>query len=330
MKVLFATYPMAFHTPGGGEIQLLAYEKHLPQHGVEVKLFDPWKPHFLEHDVVHFFSCVGGSSHFCAFVKRLGLPLVVSSSLWITEETKHLYPIDEIRAQLGLADRVIANSEIECDTLASVLNLPREKFVTVYNGVDDVFFERPGPELFRQHIGSDAPFVLNVGNIEPRKNQLRLAQSMKSHPDQKLLLVGHVRDEAYFNEVMQEAGSQATYVGPLPHDSELLRSAYQACSLFCLPSTLETPGLAALEAAAQGTPLLVTSEGSTREYFGDYATYVNPNDSQDIAQHIAQALLKTGAGHDRASQRAASALGKEFSWATTTARLAQIYNTLAK
>lgn len=330
MKVLFATYPMAFHTPGGGEIQLLAYEKHLPQHGVEVKLFDPWKPRFLEHDVVHFFSCVGGSSHFCAFVKRLGLPLVVSSSLWITEETKHLYPVDEIRAQLGLADRVVANSEIECETLASVLNLPREKFVTVYNGVDDVFFERPGPDLFRQHIGSDAPFVLNVGNIEPRKNQLRLAQAMKSHPDQKLLLVGHVRDEAYFNEVMREAGSQATYVGPLPHDSELLRSAYQACSLFCLPSTLETPGLAALEAAAQGTPLLVTSEGSTREYFGGYATYVNPNDSHDIAQHIAQALLKTGAGHDRASQRAASALGKEFSWATTTARLAEIYNTLVK
>ncbi|MFM0145487.1 glycosyltransferase [Paraburkholderia sp. RL18-085-BIA-A] len=330
MKVLFATYPMAFHTPGGGEIQLLAYEKHLPQHGVEVKLFDPWKPQFLEHDVVHFFSCVGGSSHFCAFIKRLGLPLVVSSSLWITEETRHLYPVDEIRAQLGLADRVVANSEIECDSLAHVLNLPREKFVTVYNGVDDVFFERPQAELFRQHIGTDAPFVLNVGNIEPRKNQLRLAQAMKAHPDQKLLLIGHVRDEAYFNDVMQEAGSQATYIGPLPHDSELLRSAYQACSLFCLPSTLETPGLAALEAVAQGTPLLVTSEGSTREYFGDYATYVNPNDSDDIAQHIAQALQKTGAGHDHASQRAASVLGKEYSWSNATARLAQIYNTLVK
>ena len=56
MKVLFATYPMAFHTPGGGEIQLLAYHKHLPAHRVEVTLFDPWNPRFLEHDVVHFFS----------------------------------------------------------------------------------------------------------------------------------------------------------------------------------------------------------------------------------------------------------------------------------
>ncbi|MFP3603803.1 glycosyltransferase family 4 protein [Paraburkholderia sp. SIMBA_053] len=330
MKVLFATYPMAFHTPGGGEIQLLAYAKHLPQHGVEVSLFDPWKPHFLDHDVVHFFSCVGGSSHFCAFIKSLGLPLVVSSSLWITEETRHLYPVDEIRAQLGLADRVVTNSEIECDSLARVLNLPREKFVTVYNGVDDVFFDRLDPELFRQHIGTNTPFVLNVGNIEPRKNQLRLAQAMKSHPDQKLLLVGHVRDENYFQEVMREAGSQATYIGPLPHDSELLRSAYQACSLFCLPSTLETPGLAALEAAAQGVPLLVTSEGSTREYFGDCAGYVDPNDSNDIAQHIAQALLNTSAGSDRERQRAASAVGREYSWATTTVRLPQIYNTVVK
>ena len=77
---------MAFHPPGGGEIQLLAYKKHLPALGVEVTLLDPWNPHFLEHDVVHFFSCIGGSSHFCAFIKKLGLPLVVSSSLWLTEQ----------------------------------------------------------------------------------------------------------------------------------------------------------------------------------------------------------------------------------------------------
>ena len=94
MKILFATYPMAFHTPGGGEVQLLAYSKFLPIHGVDVTLIDPWNPQFLEHDVVHFFSCVGGSLHFCSFIKKLGLPLVISSSLWITEETKMHYPMD--------------------------------------------------------------------------------------------------------------------------------------------------------------------------------------------------------------------------------------------
>ena len=78
MKALFATYPMAFHTPGGGEVQLLAYRDHLQRMGVDVTLFDPWNPRFQDHDVVHFFSCVGGSVHFCNFVRNLGKPLVIS------------------------------------------------------------------------------------------------------------------------------------------------------------------------------------------------------------------------------------------------------------
>jgi|GEM_PF-6367712 len=44
MKVIFATRPMASQTPGGGEIQLLAYEVHLCKTGVEERLFDLWNP----------------------------------------------------------------------------------------------------------------------------------------------------------------------------------------------------------------------------------------------------------------------------------------------
>lgn len=48
MKVLFITYHMAFHTPGGEEMQLMAYKKHLELQGVQVDLFDPWNPNFLD------------------------------------------------------------------------------------------------------------------------------------------------------------------------------------------------------------------------------------------------------------------------------------------
>ena len=142
MKVLFITYPMAFHTPGGGEIQLLAYKKYLEKNGIQVDLFDPWNPNFLDYDLVHFFSVIGGSVHLCNFIKNLGIPLVITSSLWITEETKHLYPVGEIRHQLSLADIIIGNSDIECDNMSKVLDLPREKFKTVYNGVENIFFEK--------------------------------------------------------------------------------------------------------------------------------------------------------------------------------------------
>jgi len=324
MNILYATYPMAFHTPGGGEVQLMAYHKHLRACGVNVNLMDPWNPRLLEHKLVHFFSCVGGSIHFCHFVKNLGLPLVITSSLWITEETRHLYPVDEIRAQLHLADRIVTNSDMESDTLSRVLDIPRDRFYAVYNGVDPLFLERPSPELFRQAHGIDGPFVLNVGNVEPRKNQLALAQAMHAFPQHKLVLIGHVRDQAYLQQTLQ-AGlpGQVVYLGPLPHESDTLRSAYQACDVFCLPSTLETPGLAALEAAAQGRPLAITQEGSTKEYFGQAATYLNPFDCDSIARSISQALCQSDL-----QKKALADIGESYTWPNVVNRLKNLYEQL--
>ncbi|RQR58335.1 glycosyltransferase [Burkholderia sp. Bp9125] len=324
MKVLFATYPMAFHTPGGGEVQLLAYHKHLPAHGVDVTLMNTWDPRFLEHDVVHFFSCISGSYHFCHFVKRLGLPLVISASLWITEATRHLYPIEEIRAQLGLADVIVTNSAVESDTLAAVLDLPRERFAHVYNGIDELFLRSVSPAAFRQRFGLDGKFVLNVGNIEPRKNQLGLVRAMKSMPDVKLVLVGAKRDIAYADAVLEEGGEQVVYPGVMPHD-DLLLSGYAGCDVFCLPSTLETPGLAALEAAAQRAPLLITSEGSCAEYFGARADYVAP-DAIDAMSAKLRSLID--AGRDAQLAVAPGFDPAAFTWARTTGALCDIYRQL--
>jgi len=323
MKVLFATYPMAFHTPGGGEIQLLAYRKHLPAHGVDVTLFDPWNPRFLDHDVVHFFSCVGGSVHFCNFVKQLGLPLVVSSSLWVTEETKHLYPIGEIHQQFLLADRVVANSEIECDTLARIFDLPREKFVSVLNGVEQSFYEPVAPELFRRETGIDGRFVLNVGNIEPRKNQLALIRAMKSFPELKLVLIGHRRDPEYARTCFAEGGAQVVYAGTLAHDSPVLRSAYAACEAFVLPSTLETPGLAALEAHAAGARIAVTKVGSTEEYFAQHVAYLDPSDVDSIA-----AALRAALAQPRCGAHGPNGTVRDLTWQAVLSPLKALYDSL--
>ncbi|MBF7980261.1 MULTISPECIES: glycosyltransferase [Rahnella] len=323
MKILFATYPMAFHTPGGGEIQLLAYKHALERKGIKVDLMNLWEPKFLDYDVVHFFSCMGGSVHFCNFIKKLGLPLVISSSLWMTPETKHLYPSDEIRSQLSLADVVVTNSELESDALSEVLSLPREIFSAVYNGVDDIFFEdKPDPSIFRKKFEFTDDFILNVANIEPRKNQLNLVKAMTAFPDKKLVLIGHIRNQDYYDEVMSLKNShQVHYVGPLEHHSEMLRSAYQACELFCLPSTLETPGLAALEARAQDVKLVVTSEGSTKEYFSENAFYCDFDSVEDILNKISRCLN---------SEKVLNDNEKVYNWPSATNSLVDIYRKLKR
>ena len=115
---------------------------------------------------------------------------------------------------------------------------------------------------------------------------------MKAFPDKKLVLIGHIRDPKYAEEVFTEGGEQVIHIGTLPHGSELHRSAYAACEVFCLPSTLETPGLAALEAAACGAKMVVTEEGATKEYFGDNVLYCSPTSVEDICNKLLDAQTK--------------------------------------
>jgi glycosyltransferase involved in cell wall biosynthesis len=322
MRVLFNTYPWAFDRPGGGEIQLMKYAEHLPRLGVEVLLHDLWHPRFDDVDLVHFFSGVGGSVHFCSYIRSRRLPLVISSSLWITETTRERYPIGEIREQFALAQAIVTNSRTEARALADVLDLPREQFVPVLNGVDRRFAERIDEGIFRRRFGVEGPFVLNVANLEPRKNQLDLARALAGG-ELPLIIIGHPRDSSYLQQVMAEGGGIVRYLGPIAHDDPALHAAYAACSVFVLPSELETPGLAALEAAAAGARLIITLEGSTREYFDGEAIYVRPGDIAGLRAAIDRAL----AGPSPAAL--ARRIVEHFAWERVIGELKVLYERIA-
>lgn len=282
MSILYGTFPWAFETPGGGEIQLLKYEEYAKQAGLDIQRFDPWTKQIKVHntekpDGFHYFSCMGGSIPICNYVKSQGIPLIVSSSLWLTEQDLHLYPIAEITHQLNLADKIVTNGDIESDQISNLLNIDRSRFVTIRNACDPDFLNQVPKEIFKQRFAIDKPFVLCIGNIEPRKNQLNLIKSVQQ-TELDLILIGHIRDEVYAQKCWDEAGAETRYIGSIQHEDPILKSALSAASIFCLPSTLETPGLAALEAGAVGTPLIVTRHGSTKEYFHELADYCEPND----------------------------------------------------
>lgn len=289
MRVLFNTYPVAFDCPGGGEIQLLKSREALQRAGVDVLLYDLWNPQFDHVDVVHYFSVQGGSMNFCDYVKRIGLPLLISPVLWLTPENRDLMPLGEIHALLHRCDRILPNSYAELEQLAGGFQVEQAKFSVTPNGIDAAFGEPADPQLFCRQFDQQRPFVLCVANIEPRKNQLRLIRAV-ADLDVDLILLGNVRDQAYWEACQAEGTTRVRYLGYLDHASCLLKSAYAACTAFVLPSLLETPGLAALEAAAQGTPIAITEVGCTREYFAELASYADPLDEVSIRASIVAAI----------------------------------------
>ncbi len=286
MQVVYNTYPVAFDCPGGGEVQLRHNAEALAELDVEVQLFDVWNPQLDRIDLVHYFSVQGGSLNFCSYIKnQRHLPLMISPVLWLTPENRSLFPMEEIRNLLHLCDRFLPNSHLEAQQLCQEFDLDPERATVVHNGVDKAFGQAVSPDIFKDSFDIQGPFLLNVANIEPRKNQLRLAQAASSLGID-LVVLGHIRDEAYHRACREVAGHHWRWLGHVDHKSDLLKSAYRACTLFILPSLLETPGLAALEAAASGAKVVVTQEGSTREYFGDFVSYVDPLSTSSIRAAI--------------------------------------------
>jgi glycosyltransferase involved in cell wall biosynthesis len=317
MKIFFNTYPVAFQCPGGGEIQLLKSQEALARRGHEVILYDQWRHKLSDADVVHQFSVQGGIYNLCAYAHYNRIPLVVSPILWLSEYIDQ-YPMGEIGLMLRWADVICPNSHAEVERFLRHFDVPAERYHVTHNGVDACFFDPVSPALFRAEYALPEAFVLCVGNIEERKNQLALLEA-NTRLGVHTVLIGNVRDQAYFARMNERFAGQFSYLGYMEHDAPILRSAYAACSAFALPSLLETPGLAALEAAAAGVPLVITAEGCTAEYFGPGAFYANPKSVEDIAAKIAQALQAPRNGAVLREQV------RQFAWDRVAEELEQAY-----
>ncbi len=156
---------------------------------------------------------------------------------------------------------------------------------------------------FLQH--SDEPptaraGVICVGRIEPRKNQLNLIRAVSSEFGEpiNLTIVGSPGrfSSAYHKTCIERAGPSVRFI---QHQSpDQLRSIYQTASVHVSPSWYDTPGLVNLEAGVMGCSLVVGSEGSGREYFGDAVQYSDPSDPKSIRDAILRALELHNSGSD--------------------------------
>jgi len=318
MKVAFTTYAAAFQCPGGGEIQLMKSRDVLMRMGTEVVLFDNWSDSLKGFDILHMFSVQGGSYNLVAYAKQVGIPVVVSPVIWISDEPND-YPMSEIQFILENADIICPNSQLEAEMLTTSFKDFSTKMHVTHNAVCRSFFEQHDQTLFRKRYQIFEDFVLYVGNIEHRKNLARLAEAT-ARIGIRLVIVGAVRDEKYYRAVERACMGALTVVPYIQNDSVMLKSAYAACSCFALPSLLETPGLAAMEAAASGCKLVITEKGSTKEYFGNSALYVDPYSVNDIEEKLRQALMSSK-NHDVDLTTAMRA----FSWENTGTQIYAAY-----
>lgn len=313
LKAAFFVYPMAFQSPGGGEVQLLKTKEYLEKIGVEVKLFDSWNDKLEDFDIFHVFGSVKYCINEIRTAKFMRVKTALSTICWYSWKSAWLiYPSFDKRmasmarqfaksffpflpsmrkSMMQYSDILFPNSQTEADQLVRYFQIPLEKIFIVPNGVDPIFaLAKPDPFISRFGIRD---FILCAGRIEPRKNQLNMIRALKG-TNIPLVFIGNYVPlyRSYYEACRREADKMVHFLGAFPHDSELLRSAYAACNTFLLASWLETPGLAALEAALAGAKVVITNQGAAREYFSDYAAYVSPDRPNEIRKRTLEAYHK--------------------------------------
>ncbi|MBF0493810.1 MAG: glycosyltransferase [Candidatus Omnitrophica bacterium] len=307
MKVAFFIYPSAFQNKGGGEILLENTEKYLIKAGIDVKRFDMWNDKIEDFDILHVFGSVKECLPLMEVAKSRKVKVVLESIFWsdfrrafcetgssfkklemvLRHLLKVLFPFLNFsrRKMFRVSDMIVPNSPREAAQISRLFAVSSRKMFVVPNGVDADYINATS-DLFVKKYGLK-DFILYVGRIEPRKNQLNLIRAVRGL-DKELVLVGSVVSgyEWYLEKCKIEAGKNVHFLGGFENNSPLLKSAYAACGIFVLPGWFETPGLAALEAALAGAKLVVTDGGSTREYFKDMAEYIRPDSPKDIAHKI--------------------------------------------
>ncbi|WP_374001704.1 glycosyltransferase [Bdellovibrio bacteriovorus] len=266
-------------------MQLLQTKKALEDRGMEIVLFDQWKPQ-KDVDIYHQFSIQYGTNYVMDAYKEKGVPVALSTILWANLSHDDAY-FKQIFDLVSKADILLTNSDLESRKISKDFSIPLSKFFKTRNSLTSDFLDLGTGDLFRKRFCIDEDFILTVGNIDRRKNTRVLVEICKEM-GLNLVVIGAVRDSAYFEE-FKSISNKVYYTGPI-YDPLLIRSAYRACRLFVLPSLCETPGLSALEAASQGARVVVTEEGAAREYLGEYALYVSPLSRESIATGIAEGL----------------------------------------
>ncbi|MCG6203120.1 glycosyltransferase family 4 protein [Rhodopseudomonas sp. HC1] len=175
---------------------------------------------------------------------------------------------DKIVGTLGLYTANIANTQCTEREFRDYPATYRKNLILIVHGLDAPKGERSRYET-RQRLGipQERKTILNVGRLSAQKNQLILVDAL-CRVDDAMLVVGGYGEDADFSAFMNRATSlgvadRVLVTGPLPR-AEIL-DLYRACDVFAFPSTWETFGLAAAEAAMAEIPLLVSDLPVLRE-----------------------------------------------------------------
>lgn len=257
------------------------------------------------------------------FKKKYGIPVLYTCHSLVKTEDKRRVRSQVQRSLFLGANRIVSPSLWLKGEIRKYLPKAAKKTVVIPNGTKSVSTKTTAPRRK----------LLFVGRVVPSKGVMSLVLAVallrRQFPGVNLTIIGK-GSARYRNKLLAVArkkgiAEKIRWIGYLPPDE--VKRKYASYGTVVVPSMRESFCLVALEAMANGVPLVSTKAGGLQEF-------VNPNNAQIIravnSKGIAKAIrtVLQNPGLTRKRVKTARLTANRFRWVSISARYAALYQKL--
>jgi glycosyltransferase involved in cell wall biosynthesis len=323
MKVLMQNRQNALTAPGGDTVVMMRVAQCLQQRGIHIRVDVDRKETLSDYDIVHLhnFATPEDTESLARRCVEANIPYIVTTMY----EDKPLFfnqmieqadaffryiqagqpreRFEEFMAPVHSATpatcfdntwtanhaaALVASGMREKETLER--DYPNCTFVTTYRLGSDIVNTTTKYPAVRELTGN-RDFVLCVGRLEARKNQLMLLKALEDIDIPVVFATSGFTYQPRYAQACQafkRRQGQTVFLQALPPED--LNALFSEALVHALPSWYELPGIVSQEAAKLDANVVVTDYGTPRDYLGNEAFYCAPDDPGSIRNAVVDAF----------------------------------------
>jgi glycosyltransferase involved in cell wall biosynthesis len=252
----------------------------------------------------------------------------------LSDDESRLVFSPRIEQSLHRADAIITISHFSREQILKRFSIDRDKIHVTHLGIDINFWREVNPEeteRIRAKFSLPSSYLLFVGAQEPRKNIGNLIEALKIVHDRykriPLVLAGRSgKDSADILARIEKQNLKQWVCMPGYLNDLELRNIYRLANALVFPSLCEGFGLTLLEAMASGIPVVTSFAAALPEVCQDAALLFDPEQPEDMAEKIIQALMNEDLREDLVKRGEKRVL--DFNWESTAEQTLSIYKSL--
>ena len=255
---------------------------------------------------------------------------------WVYQQSRTIYWRIMLKRSIRLADQIIAISQFTKDEIINILHTDPKKIEVIYCAASEEY-RRIEDQRERMRVSDlynlREPYLLFVGNFNPRKNLERIIGAFdllkkKYGLKHKLVIVGEKGWKFDQDKVLREISSCRDVVFINYVENKDLAVIYSMAELFVFTTLYEGFGIPMIESQQCGTPVLASDNSCFEEVAGKGAYYVNPYSESDICEGMHHILSDQIVSQTLITEGYQNA--ERFSWENSAEKLYQVIETVFK